>query len=58
MPFNLWGHTLPEMEKWVLDNNFPRFRAKQIQDYLYKRYIFDIDGMRQLKESMRSYIKS
>jgi len=58
MPFNLWGHTLPEMEKWVLDNNFPRFRAKQIQDYLYKRYIFDIDAMKQLPESMRAYMKS
>jgi 23S rRNA (adenine2503-C2)-methyltransferase len=58
MPFNLWGHTLPEMEKWVLDQNFPRFRAKQIQDYLYKRHIFDIDAMKQLPETMRASMKS
>lgn len=58
MPFNLWGHTLPEMEKWVLEQNFPRFRAKQIQDYLYKRYIFDIDAMKQLPEAMRACMKS
>lgn len=58
MPFNLWAHTLPEMEEWVTKNGFPRFRAKQIQDYLYRRNVFNVDDMKQLPASMRDFMKA
>lgn len=53
MPFNVWGHTLPEMEKWVVSKGFPKFRAKQLQDYLYRRFVFDFSEMSQFPLSMR-----
>lgn len=40
MAWNIWGHSLPEMETWITSHGFPKFRAKQLQDYLYRRYIF------------------
>lgn len=54
MPFNVWGHTLPEMEKWVVSKGFPKFRAKQLQDYLYRRFVFDFSEMSQFPLSMRN----
>ena len=40
MAWNIWGHSLPEMETWITSHGFPKFRAKQLQDYLYRPYIF------------------
>lgn len=57
MPFNIWGHTLPEMEEWVVSMGFPKFRAKQLQDYLYRRYIYDFSEMKQLPGAMRDVLK-
>ena len=56
--WNLWGHTLSEMENWIMEAGFPKFRAKQIQDYLYQRYIFSFDDMKQLPLSMRDWLKT
>lgn len=57
MTWNIWGHTLSEMEDWIVKNGFPKFRAKQIQDYLYRRYIFSFDDMKQLPGPMRDWLK-
>ena len=58
MPFNVWGHTLPEIEKWIVSKGFPKFRAKQLQDYLYRRYIFDFSEMSQFPIAMREALNS
>ena len=58
MPFNLWGHTLPEMETWIVSKGFPKFRAKQIQDYLYRRHVYDFQEMKQLPGTMRDFLAS
>ena len=42
MKRNIWGLNLQELETWVVGNGFPRFRAKQLRDYLYKRHIFHL----------------
>lgn len=57
MSWNIWGHTLAETEDWIVRNGFPRFRAKQIQDYLYHRYVYDFDEMKQLPGAMREWLK-
>lgn len=57
MPFNIWGHTLPEMEEWVVSKGFPKFRAKQLQDYLYRRYVYDFSEMKQLPAAMRDMLQ-
>ena len=57
MKRNIWGLNLQELETWVVENGFPRFRAKQLRDYLYKRHIFDIDEMTQFSQKMRDWLK-
>lgn len=46
-----------ELEKVVVGGGFPKFRAKQIIDYIYKRHIFEFDEMLQLPAPMRAWLK-
>ncbi len=57
MKRNIWGMNLQEMEEWLIRNKFPGFRAKQLRDYLYRRYIFSFDEMQQFPLSMRNWLK-
>lgn len=57
MKRNIWGLNLQELETWVVGNGFPRFRAKQLRDYLYKRHIFHFDEMTQFSQKMRDWLK-
>lgn len=57
MKRNIWGLNLQEIETWVVENGFPRFRAKQLRDYLYKRHIFHFDEMTQFSQKMRDWLK-
>ena len=56
MKHNIWGMELQEIEKWVMENKFPKYRAKQLRDYLYKRFIFSFDQMTQLPLDMRTWL--
>ena len=56
MKHNIWGMDLQEIEKWVVENKFPKYRAKQLRDYLYKRFIFSFDHMTQLPLDMRTWL--
>ena len=56
MKHNIWGMDLQEIEKWVVENKFPKYRAKQLRDYLYKRFIFSFDQMTQLPLDMRTWL--
>lgn len=56
MKHNIWGMDLQEIEKWVVENKFPQYRAKQLRDYLYKRFIFSFDHMTQLPLDMRTWL--
>lgn len=44
----LLGKTLPELEKIVSENGFPKFVSKQIADWLYKKRVSDISMMTNL----------
>ena len=39
----LVGLSLPALSKVVMEGGFPKFRAKQIMDYIYQRHIFSMD---------------
>lgn len=56
MKLNLWGLTLQEMEEWLFKNSFPKFRAKQLCDYLYKRHIFNFEDMKQFPQLLRDWL--
>lgn len=55
---NLFGKTLQEIEEITADFNFPKFTAKQITDWLYKKKISDIDEITNLSKKKRSVLKS
>ncbi len=56
MKQNIWGLPLSELQMMLQDAGFPKFRAKQLQDYLYKRYIYDFEEMLQFPKSMRDWL--
>ena len=53
----LLGKSLLELQEVCLEGGFPKFRAKQIMDYIYQRYVFDFDAMLQLPGSMREWLQ-
>ncbi|MBR1766175.1 MAG: 23S rRNA (adenine(2503)-C(2))-methyltransferase RlmN [Bacteroidales bacterium] len=51
---NLLGQTLPQLQTLCADMGFPRFTAKQLCDWLYKKRIDSIDAMSNLSLAQRA----
>ena len=51
---NLLGMTLPQLQELCVNEGFPRFTAKQICDWLYKKRVDSIDAMTNLSLKQRS----
>lgn len=49
--------TLDELTDFVTENGFPKFRAKQIHDWLYKN-VTDFDDMRNISADLKTFLKS
>lgn len=49
--------TLDELTDFVTENRFPKFRAKQIYDWLYKN-VTDFDDMRNISADLKTFLKS
>lgn len=49
--------TLDELTEFVTENGFPKFRAKQIYDWLYKN-VTDFDNMRNIPADLKAFLKS
>lgn len=49
--------TLDELTEFVTENGFPKFRAKQIYDWLYKN-VTDFDDMRNISADLKTFLKS
>ena len=49
--------TLDELTEFVTENGFPKFRAKQIYDWLYKN-VTDFDNMRNIPADLKDFLKS
>lgn len=47
-----------ELERVIVAGGFPKFRAKQIIDYIYQRHITDFEEMLQLPKTMRDWLAS
>lgn len=52
----LFGKTLTELDQVVMDLGMPRFTAKQIADWLYKKQVSTIDEMTNLSAKNRSVL--
>jgi 23S rRNA (adenine2503-C2)-methyltransferase len=53
MKERLFGKTLPEIESLVLELGLPKFTARQITDWLYKKPVSSIDEMTNLSKKAR-----
>ena len=51
---NLLGRTLSELQTLCAEEGFPRFAAKQICDWLYKKRVESIDAMTNLSKLQRA----
>ena len=51
---NLLGMTLPELQALCAELGFPRFTAKQLCDWLYKKRVDNIDAMTNLSLAQRA----
>jgi len=51
---NLLGMTLPQLQELCANEGFPRFTAKQLCDWLYKKRVESIDAMTNLSLKQRS----
>ena len=50
--------TFPELQAFIADSGFPKFRASQISGWLQKGVTLDFDEMRNLPEAIRSQLKT
>jgi 23S rRNA (adenine2503-C2)-methyltransferase len=55
---SLYGLTPPEIESLVVAAGFPKFRASQILDWLYKKNILSWDEMKNLPKEVRNVLAS
>lgn len=57
MKIELIGKTLDNLQDILVEGGFPKFRAKQVMDYVYKRHITDFEAMLQLPAALRAWLK-
>ncbi len=46
-----------QLTEWLLDQGEPKFRASQIYDWLWKRFVRDFDSMRNIPKSLRDKLQ-
>ena len=52
----LLGKSLEELQSIFKTHNIQKFRAKQLIDYIYHRYIFDFEEMTQYPKELRQWL--
>jgi len=46
-----------QLTEWLLEQGEPKFRASQIYDWLWKRFVRDFDSMRNIPKSLRDKLQ-
>lgn len=54
---NILNLTLDELKLWMKDNNEGQFRAKQIMEWIYKKHIFEFEGMTNIPKNLLNKLK-
>ena len=54
---NIYNFTQEKLEKFLIENNFKKYNASQIINWIYKKKIFDFDDMSNLSKSLISFCK-
>ena len=53
----LLGQTLEQLQQLCAEQGFPKFTARQLCDWMYKKRVFDIDAMTNLSMAIRARLK-
>jgi 23S rRNA (adenine2503-C2)-methyltransferase len=56
-PFSLRNLSFPQLERWIIDRGYPKFRAKQLFQWLWRSTIFEADEMHTLPKDLRRLIQ-
>jgi len=56
MNFTIKGLTINELEEFITQNGFPKYRAQQIYNWMYKHRIFDIKSMSNISNELQSFL--
>ncbi|HDR04678.1 MAG TPA: 23S rRNA (adenine(2503)-C(2))-methyltransferase RlmN [Candidatus Marinimicrobia bacterium] len=57
MPFSLRNLNFSQLEEWILARGFPKFRTKQVFQWLWRSNVFDADKMHTLPKDLRQIIE-
>ena len=56
MNFTIKGKTINQLEEFVIKNGFPKYRAQQIYNWMYKHGTFDIRSMKNISNDLKSFL--
>ena len=56
MNFTIKGISITELEEFITQNGFPKYRAHQIYNWLYKQGVLDIQDMNNLSNDLKSFL--
>jgi 23S rRNA (adenine2503-C2)-methyltransferase len=54
---HIYGMDLPDLEAWLVENGQPKFRAKQIFSWLYKKRVTNFQDMTDLPAALREQLE-
>ncbi len=54
---SLLDFSLPELEAFLAELGQPKFRARQVWEWIYKRYVADFDAMTNLPKPLRDAVQ-
>ncbi len=54
---NIFNYTLTELETMLVESGFKKFNARQVFEWIYKKRVFDYDGMSNLSKRLRSFLQ-
>ena len=57
MNYNLKGMTLVELQDFVINNEYPKYRAQQIYNWMYKKSVTHFSDMSNLPLNLQSFLK-
>jgi len=57
MNYNLKGMTLVELQDFVINNEYPKYRAQQIYNWMYKKSVIRFSDMSNLPLDFQSFLE-
>lgn len=54
---NFYNYNFEEFQNFIVENKFPKFRAKQVFDWVYTKRVFDVEQMLNIPKNLREFLK-